>query len=158
MALILIADAAGHTGLSHIQKSCPPEDFTLARNTPLGACVVVCDGCSHGEVDDDNTLRQLGIVYHTNLGAALLATAAPRVAKALLPTLADAPDPARTLRNAIRAAQRQMMENTLTLIRHRRRLRIMRKIRPRSGHPCSTASGSLRMRLRMLFQAFGGSK
>lgn len=116
MALTLIADTAGLTGTPHADEHQPAQDYAASLYTNHGLAVVVCDGCSHGEVAPDDPRHKLGIGYHTDVGARLLAHATLAAVKAVLPTLAEATDRRRVLRDAIQRAQHAAMYNAMVTL------------------------------------------
>lgn len=109
----LVADRGSFIGLPHVQDNCPSQDYTFAKTTPFGAIVVVSDGCSHDQLKQDEILRKLGIVYHTDVGARLLALAAAKAVEDLLPTLAKKKNPKAKLWHAIRTAQQAVMHDAI---------------------------------------------
>jgi hypothetical protein len=113
MAYTLIADAGSFTGSPHLQANRPAQDFTFTKTTPFGAYVVVSDGCSHGQLEKDGVLRKQGAIFHTDVGARLIALATAKVIEAVLPTLAENQTPRDALWHDIRAAQLAAMEHAL---------------------------------------------
>jgi hypothetical protein len=114
MAYILIADAGSFTGLPHLQANRPAQDFTFAKTTPCGAYVVISDGCSHGQLEENEAWRKQGLVVHTDVGARLITLATAKAIEQQLPTLAGHASPREALWQAIRAAQHTAMESALT--------------------------------------------
>lgn len=104
MAYTLIADAGSFTGIPHLQANRPAQDFTFTKTTPFGAYVVLSDGCSHGQLEENETLRKQGLIFHTDVGARLIALAAANAIEQLLPTLATHGTPRAVLWDGIRAA------------------------------------------------------
>lgn len=105
----LNADTAGKPGASHLQASTTAQDYHLAGVTPQGAYMVIADGCSHGQIDKDEVLRKMGLIFRTDVGARLLALATRQALENLMPSLAEAEDIPTLLRETMRAAQTDAM-------------------------------------------------